>query len=50
MKVYILIKSRNYGSSVIGVYSSKAAAEAKLVEIGGVDNYDYEIVDEYVED
>jgi hypothetical protein len=50
MKVYIVIKNRNFGSSIIGVYSSKVAAEAKLVEVGGVDNYDYEIVDEYVKD
>jgi hypothetical protein len=50
MKVYIVIKNRNFGSSIIGVYSSKIAASAKLVEVGGIDNYDYEVVEEYVED
>jgi len=52
MKVYIIVKAGSFGrdSSIFGVYSSEKAAKAKLVELGAVDNYDYEIVGEYVMD
>ena len=51
MKVYIVTKNTAYnGTEIIGVYSSKKAATDKLVELGAVDNYDYEIVEEYVND
>jgi hypothetical protein len=51
MKVYIVTKNTAYnGTKIIGVYSSKEAAKAKVAELGGVDNYDYDIVDEYVDE
>jgi hypothetical protein len=52
MKVYIIVKAGAFGSNstIEGVYSSKKAATDKLVELGAEDNYDYEIVEEYVDD
>ena len=51
MKVYIVTKNTAYnGTKIIGVYSSEKAAKAKVAELGGEDNYDYDIVDEYVDE
>ena len=52
MKVYIIVKAGAFGSdsTIVGVYSSKKAATDKLLELDAVDSYDYEIVEEYVND
>ena len=51
MKVYIVTKDTTYNrTQIIAVYSNKKAATDKLMELNPDGNYDYEIVEEYVND